>query len=68
VSNAAYLILEIGGNDFFYEYQKGVTPQFVSQNNVSNAVAALVSTVEVKETCSTTCPNKIEINSSSFKI
>jgi len=46
VSNAAYLILEIGGDDFFYEYQKGVTPQTVIQNNVSNAVAALVSTVE----------------------
>ncbi|CAM6059798.1 unnamed protein product, partial [Sphagnum tenellum] len=46
VSNAAYLILEIGGDDFFYEYQKGVTPQTVLQNNVSNAVAALVSTVE----------------------
>jgi phospholipase/lecithinase/hemolysin len=46
VSNAAYLILEIGGDDFFYEYQKGVTPQTVLQNNVSNAVAALVSTVK----------------------
>jgi phospholipase/lecithinase/hemolysin len=46
VSNAAYLILEIGGDDFFYEYLKGVTPQSVIQNNVSNAVAALVSTVQ----------------------
>ncbi|KAH9556222.1 hypothetical protein CY35_07G015200 [Sphagnum magellanicum] len=46
VSNAAYLILEIGGDDFFYEYLKGVTPQTVIQNNVPNAVAALVSTVK----------------------
>jgi len=66
VSNAAYLILEIGGDDFFYEYLKGVTPQTVIQNNVPNAVAALVSTVKVKESCSKTCPNKIEINSSFF--
>jgi hypothetical protein len=48
---ATYLILEIEGNDFFYAYSKGASPQFVIDEIVAESLNVLVSAVEVKKTC-----------------
>jgi len=61
---ATYLILEIGGNGFFYAYSRGASPQIVIDEIVVEPLNVLVSIVEVKKNLSTTTlyPNEIEIN------
>ncbi|CAK9867770.1 unnamed protein product [Sphagnum jensenii] len=43
---AAYLIPEIGGNDFFYAYSRGASPQTVIDEIVPHSLNLLVSAVE----------------------
>jgi len=57
---ATYLILEIGGNGFFYAYSRCASPQIVIDEIVAESLNVLVSTVEVKKTCQQ--PLYIEIN------
>jgi hypothetical protein len=62
---AAYLIPEMGGNDFFYAYFRGASPQTVIDEIVPDSLNLLVSAVEVKETCQQPLylyPNGIETN------
>jgi hypothetical protein len=48
---ATYLILDIGGNGFFYAYFRGPSPQIVIDEIVAKSLNVLVSVVEVKKTC-----------------
>jgi hypothetical protein len=48
---AAYLIPEMGINDFYYAYTGGFSPQRAIDEIVPKALNLLVSAVEVKETC-----------------
>jgi len=45
-----YLILEIGGNGFFYAYSKGASPQIVIDEIVAKSLNVLVFVVEIKKT------------------
>ncbi len=67
---AAYLIPEIGGNDFFYAYSRGASPQTVIDEILPHSLSLLVSAVEVKKTCQQPLylyPNGIEIKWSNCK-
>jgi hypothetical protein len=48
---AAYLIPEMGINDFYYAYSEGVSPQTAIDEILPKSLNLVVSAVEVKKTC-----------------
>jgi hypothetical protein len=48
---AAYLIPEMGINDFYYAYSERVSPQTAIDEILPKSLKLVVSAVEVKETC-----------------
>jgi hypothetical protein len=58
---ATYLIVEIGGNGFFYAYSRSASPQIVIDESLAKSLNVLVSVVEAKNTGQQPLYNQYEI-------